>query len=55
VLNDIGTREPDHRLGHVPHPGRPHYTVGKWDLDSAVGYSKNEIDQVGTSACRSRA
>ena len=21
------------------------YTFGKWDLDSAVGYSKNEIDQ----------
>ncbi len=25
------------------------YTVGKWDLDSAVSFSKNEIDQLGTS------
>lgn len=49
VLNDVGTRNQNIQSDTFRVLGGLTYSLGKWDLDSAAGWSKNEIDQVGTS------
>ncbi|QJR10314.1 Vitamin B12 transporter BtuB [Usitatibacter rugosus] len=48
VQNDIGTRNQEITSDTFRILGGLTYTVGSWDFDSALSYSKNEIDQVGT-------
>ena len=44
VLGDLGTRDTDITSDTVRTLAGLNYTVGRWDLDSAMGYSRNEVE-----------
>jgi iron complex outermembrane recepter protein len=45
VMNDLGTRDADIRSDSTRLLAGASYTVGKWDFDSAVGFSRTKTDQ----------
>ncbi|SEL29793.1 iron complex outermembrane recepter protein [Roseateles sp. YR242] len=45
VMNDLGTRDADIRSDSTRLLAGASYSVGKWDLDSAVGYSRTKTKQ----------
>lgn len=49
AFQDMGTRNQEIKSDSTRILAGLQYTVAKWDLDSAVGWSKNEIDQRGTN------
>jgi iron complex outermembrane recepter protein len=46
VHNDLGTRNLDIQSDTIRVLGGLQYTWRTWDFDSAIGYSKNEVDQM---------
>ena len=46
VLNDMGTRDTQIKSDTVRALAGLTYIIGKWDLDSALGYSKNKVDSI---------
>lgn len=46
VLSDMGTRDTDIQSDTLRLLGGMNYTFGRWDFDSAVGYSKNEVESL---------
>ena len=50
VLQDLGTRDLDQRSDTWRVLGGANYTVKNWDLDSAIGWSRNEVDQHNLNA-----
>lgn len=46
VLNDMGTRDSDITSDTMRLLAGLTYVLGKWDLDSAVGFSKNKIESM---------
>ncbi|HQY45478.1 MAG TPA: TonB-dependent receptor [Usitatibacteraceae bacterium] len=46
VLNDMGTRDTDIQSDTMRGLAGLTYTIGKWDFDSAIGYSKNEVESI---------
>jgi iron complex outermembrane receptor protein len=46
VLNDMGTRDTDIKSDTTRLLGGLTYIIGKWDLDSAIGWSRNKVESL---------